>query len=201
MSRMLPDPESDHEADGFAEDLVTLPRAELDALRAIAEGRAGNGRDRSSPSPRADPATLEELAGRERRIAEREQALRDAIRDRELAVALAGKPLVGGAAEQLIKLWRDDFDVCEEGGEYRIISRDGRPVTKAVADRLTRPEFAHFCLPSSRGGTGSREGPRDASVAPPAPRTLGEAIVAQWRAAAAQRAGNLATPIGLSRRR
>src|SRR5205823_1195055 len=122
------------------DDLVTIPRSELLALRASRERQ-------------------EELAceasDRARKASDWERACKEAIRDRELATALAGRPLVPGSASQLIQLWRDDFDVIEVAGELRAVSRDGRPVMKAVIDRLSEPEYAHFSPPTSRGGSGS----------------------------------------------
>jgi hypothetical protein len=145
---------------------------------------------------------MREIAARDQRVAELERACRSAMRDRELATALAGKPLVPGAVAQLIKLWRDDFDVYEEGGEYRVTAREGRAVGQAVAERLSSPEYAHFCLPSSRGGAGARDANRPATaVAGNAPRNLGEAVLVDWRKGAAARSSDLAKPIGLGRRR
>ena len=145
---------------------------------------------------------MNEIAARDQRVAELERACRDALRDRELATALAGKPLVPGAATQLIKLWRDDFDVYDEGGEYRVTAREGRTVSQAVSDRLSSAEYAHFCLPSSRGGAGARDANRPvATIASAAPKNLGEAVLMHWRKEAASRPGDPAKPIGLGRRR
>ena len=125
------------------------------------------------------------------------------VRDRELATALAGKPLVAGAAAQLIRLWRDDFDVYEEDGRYKVAARDGRTVARSVADWLASPEYSHFCLPSSRGGTGARD--RTGRRAGGAPRPPEEP-----RRGGRHRSGarspprgptTLLKPIGLRRRR
>ncbi|HWE37716.1 MAG TPA: hypothetical protein VG406_14205 [Isosphaeraceae bacterium] len=177
-------------------DLVTVPRSELEALRSqAAEG------------PRSAREELEavharELGARERRASELERSLKEALRDRELATALAGRPLVAGAVPQLLKLWRDEFDVVEERGEYRVVARDGRPVVELVADRLGGPDYAHFRLPTSRGGTAAQGAGRAATpgVAAPGPRTLGEAAIRRWQESAA-RAGAAPAPIGLGRRR
>jgi hypothetical protein len=203
-------------------DDVTISRAELDALRARAgsvapaepsEGALDPGRSGETPDPvsrRPDPATrgreaqLErDLAARDRRLAELERSCKAAVRDRELATALAGKPLVDGAAAQLIKLWREEFDVYEEEGGYKVSARDGRTVVQVVADWLASPEYAHFCLPTSRGGTGARGANRPSvgAAAPSAPRNLGESIVMKWREESAARPNNLLKPIGLRRHR
>lgn len=198
-----------------AGDVVTLTRPEYESLLARSHpGVIAREDDRTLPeadgSPTAkgeaagrDAELIRELDARERRVAELERAYRSALRDRALAVSLCGRPLVPGAAAQLIRLWCDDFDVSEEAGEPRVSSRDGRAVDQAVGDRLASAEYAHFCLPSSRGGAGPREAHRST---PPGtgegtPRNLGEAIVMQWRKEAVTRANDPNRPIGLGRRR
>ena len=173
------------------DELVTISRWELDALRAKVEGAAP-----VTPMP-IDVAHHEEASNR--RLVELERGYKAAVRDRELATALAGRPLLPGAAAQLIKLWRDDFDVFEEGGEFRVSARDGSPVARAIAERLTEADYAHFLPPSSRGGAAAK-GPTRASSSETLPRTLGEAVLKQWRESAASRLDPAAGPIGLRRR-
>ncbi len=191
------------------DEVVTISRAELEELRSRAAGNA-------ELAPRLDDARAEwaaalktrdaehsrEIAANERKASSMERAYKAALLDRELATALAGKPLVPGAATQLICLWRDAFEVIDDAGSIRVVSREGRNVGQAVADRLAGPEFAHFCLPSSRGGTGHRGQSRSATSAPapPAPRTLGEAVVHQWREAGPQSNTAAGSP-GWGRRR
>lgn len=203
-----PDPESG--GGPIADEVVTISRSELEELRARAAEGPPSKADPGGPSAdraeyaeamkASEAAHSREIAARERKADELARAYKAALRDRELATALAGKPLVDGAASQLIKLWRDDFEVVDEDGEIRILARDGRGVDRAVADRLAEPGFAHFCLPSSRGGTGAKGQNRSAAPAPaPAgPRTLGEAVVIQWREATAR---SQAPPPGWGRRR
>lgn len=150
-----------------------------------------------------DAAHARELSERERKAAEWERSYKGALRDLELATALAGRPLVPGAAAQLIKLWRDDFDVYEEQGALKVASRDGRPIGQAVAERLAAPEYAHFCQPTSRGGTAQPGAARPASAGPVdlTPRTLGEAAILRWREGAERQQAGAATPIGLHPRR
>ena len=180
-------------------DSVTISRAELEALRQLAATAAAP----AAPEPRGvDSLMARELAARDRRLAELETAFKAAVRDRELATALAGKPLVAGAATQLIKLWRDEFDAYEDGGGFKVASRDGRTVAQTVNEWLGAAEFSHFCLPTSRGGVGVRDvnRPSSATVAT-APKTLGEAVVLKWREESAAKSSNALTPIGLRRHR
>lgn len=128
---------------------------------------------------------------------------KSAVRERELATVLAGKALVNGAAAQLIKLWSQEFDVYEEGDRFKVASRDGRAVSQVVNEWLASPEYSHFCLPTSRGGTGAKDASRPVggSATKGSPRTLGEAIVMKWREEAAAQPNNLLKPIGLRRDR
>jgi hypothetical protein len=145
---------------------------------------------------------VRELAEQQRQACEWERSYKRALRDLELATALAGSPLVPGAAAQLIKLWRDDFDVYEERGALKVASRDGRAVAQTVAERLAMPEYAHFCQATSRGGSATPGGPRSGQLGhpTPAPQTLGEAAIRRWREGAG-RQDEGAAPIGLHPRR
>jgi hypothetical protein len=203
-------------------ELVTISKAELEALIARAdaapvkrdsgpfqmtattdaasshssEEAESNGREREAYLTR-------ELSERDRRLTELDRACKIAVCERDLATVLAGKPLVSGAAAQLTKLWRDDFDVYEEGGAYKVMARDGRPVGQVVSQLLASPEYFHFCLPSSRGGTGAQGAsrPQDAVANPKGPKNLGEAVVMKWREESATRPDNFLKPIGLRRHR
>ncbi len=150
-----------------------------------------------------EKAQAEELANLRRRASELEISYQSAIRERELAKALAGRPLVPGAIAQLIKLWNSDLDVFEESGMHKVASRDGRPVSEAVADWLAQPEYAHFCRPTSRGGTstpGTNRSLSDASV-PSRPLSLGEAVLQRWRDTSASRPESASLPNGFGRTR
>ncbi len=189
---------SDHEVTGeqvgaeASADFVTIPRAEIQALRESAT-REVEWREQAS----RDSAKVAEL---ERQAGDWRSAYRAAVRDRELATALVGRPLVPGAAAQLLKLWRDEFDVVEEDGRARVVSRDGLPVDRAVTEWLGSPDFAHFRPPSSRGGTASHGESRTTAPAVAPPRTLGESVLQEWRASA-RGASESSAPIGLGRRR
>jgi hypothetical protein len=201
---MQPSPKEDTDAiepEAVAPDeLITISRWELDALRAAAGGGPSPLEGPSTATPTA-PVPAPAIAPKADRVADLERAYRDAVRDRELATALAGRPLVPGAAVQLIKLWRDDFDVYEADGVLKISSRDGRDVAKAVSDLLDEPEYSHFRPASSRGGAVVRgTGRAPVPGAPSAPRTLGEAALIQWREGAEARSDPASAPIGLRRR-
>jgi hypothetical protein len=210
LYRILREPNAREEGTTPPPDVVTISRVELDALRARAEaamGEAVGGDPSRGDHSRALNASREahagELAARDRKAAELEQAYKVALRDRDLATALVGRNLLPGAAAQLVKLWRDDLVVQEGDGEYRVSARDGRSVGQAVADWLASPEYAHFCPPASRGGIAIKGAnrPSAAGVDGPAPKNLGEAVVMRWHESAARHVGETAAPIGLSRRR
>ncbi|RUL89606.1 hypothetical protein [Tautonia sociabilis] len=169
----------------------------------------------SDPSPAdASRAAEERLRTLERRFDEErsrlarkaedwERACKTALKEKELAAALAGRPLVRGAAAQLIALWRDELEVVDEADRLRVRSRDGRSVEDAVASWLAGPDYSHFVRPASRGGTAPPGDSRSASSAPAAspPRTLGETVLQQWREAVQASRRELGVPIGLGRRR
>ena len=201
-----------------SEEFVTISRAELEILKSRSRATADSALRELSP-PETGPATRgsgavdrdlgsetpskKELEARDQRLASLEKMCKEAVRDRELATMLAGKPLVPGAAAQLIKLWRDEFDVYEDEGAFKIAARDGRKPAQVISEWLTSDDYSHFCLPSSRGGTGARDANRPASTpqSPEAPKNLGEAIVMKWREESVSRVDGLAKPIGLKRRR
>ncbi len=196
-----------------AGEFVTIARAELDELRTVARSSSSSKPWTSGDSDPAEGVSTDldgrgeedfhrELAARDRRLSDLEASYRKAIGDRELATALTGKSLVPGAASQLIKLWRDELDVYEESGEFRVSARDGRTLDLWVADRLGGPDYAHFCLPTTRGGVKAK-GLSQASATDErssAARTLGEAVVSQWRESAASRASSRGGVVGWGRR-
>ena len=190
------------------DEVVTISRTELESLRARASSLDSSEqlnivRADSTPHTPVERMNEDEALSRERRLAELEAVCKSALRERELATSLAGKALVGGGAAQLIKLWSEEFDVYEEQGRFKVASRDGRDVSQVVNERLASPEYSHFCLPTSRGGTGSKDAsrPAGATTSKAAPKTLGEAIVMKWREESAAQPDNLLKPIGLRRDR
>jgi hypothetical protein len=124
--------------------------------------------------------------------------------ERDLAAALSGRALVPGAVAQLVRLWRDEFRLVDQDGARRVVASDGRALPTVVAERLASAEYAHFCQPSSRGGSartgGTRPSPDGPDPDPAPPRNLGEQALRRWLDAA-PRPGDVAGPIGLSHRR
>lgn len=158
-------------------------------------------RPKSEPTEADREALLaRELADREQQLRDREAAYQSALRDRELAIALAGRPLVPGAGSQLLKLWREELTVIEDGDHCRVASRDGRSVAEAVDDWLSSPEYAHFCQAPSQGGAAIAGTNRPSTTSQSdSSRTLGEAILRRWREAVIERNSSSA-PVGLGHR-
>ncbi len=73
----------------------------------------------------------------------------------DLSTALADFPLVPGAAKQLTMLFRDDFEVVEDGEDLKVRSRDRRSVADYLRARLEEDEFAHFLKATGGSGSGS----------------------------------------------
>lgn len=197
MSFSQTPPDDADDGDRATVEQVTLTRKEYELLKTD----ASSAREVEDARVNQEESLLKEIEVRETKFATLEKRFRETLRERELATALAGKPIVPGAATQLIKLWRDDFEVYEERGEYRVSLNDGRNVAKTVADRLASPEFAHFCLPASRGGSPTADSTKTVSSTTinASPKTLGETIVAQWRDLAV-RSKDSTRPFGLGRR-
>ena len=202
----------------LSDEFVTISRSELEVLRSrsriTAEKEFGEASLTESELAYRGSGTVDRELGREsplkkelkargQRVASLEKLCKEAVRDREVATMLVGKPLVAGAAAQLIKLWRDEFDVYEEDGTFKIAARDGRKPSQVISEWLASVDYSHFCLPASRGGTGARDANRPGSMpqSPEAPKNLGEAIVLKWREESVSRVESMAKPIGLKRRR
>jgi hypothetical protein len=203
-------PNDQQTAETSDDQLVTISRWELETLRkqaALALTESSPDLDLDAPShPEIErrPVAADQrskLDVTSSRTAELERAYKGAIRDRELATTLANHPLLPGAVGQLIKLLRDDFDVIDDDGTLRVVSRDGRSVTKAIDEKLDESEFAHFQPAVSRGGTAARGAGRTTGQDRGSyPRNLGEAALQRWRESALERTDPSTRPIGLRRR-
>jgi hypothetical protein len=75
-------------------------------------------------------------------------------------------------------------------------------VGQVVNEWLGLPEFSHFCLPTCKGATGTRDTNRpNGSLTEISPSNLGEAVVLKWRDESASRPKSLHAAIGLKRNR
>lgn len=107
--------------------------------------------------------------------------------ERELALALSGQALLPGVAGQLLRLWRDTVVAQPEaqGHGFEVKSADGRQLGDAVKEWLQSPEFQHFRVAGTRGGTAVRSEAASATersvAAGSTPRSLNEIVIHQWR--------------------
>jgi hypothetical protein len=105
---------------------------------------------------RARDAALEAERAKTAAIHERTQA---AERTRELALALASGPkLVEGAADQLMQLWANRFDVVPEGEGWKVQTKDFKSPRQFAAEMLATPQYSHFVAAEARGGGGPSGG-------------------------------------------
>lgn len=137
---------------------------------------------------------LEEIArNHEAALKARDEAMnaimtraRNAELKRSLTQALAGHDLVEGGAEQLLRLWADDFSVEDDGDGFKVRSKaDLREPAAVVAERLAGKGYSHFVRAASRGGVasnGSRPAPTQGQGDPQQPLTLAQKIAAQQKA-------------------
>ncbi|WP_169973652.1 hypothetical protein [Tautonia rosea] len=206
MYRILLNPDTIDEGSPADAEMVSISASELEALRAAAASatKISEAKERAAERSLADDRLRAEEIGRWSKKAEDwERAFKAATKEKELATVLASRPLVQGAAPQLIKLWRDELEVIDEAGQFRVATRDGRSVAEAVNAWLASSEYAHFSRPTSRGGTtppGDSRSTSTATATPP-PKNLGEAVLMRWREALQGHRQNPDAPIGLGRRR
>ena len=121
-----------------------------------------------------------ELAAEKTRVDTEIERGRTFVRDRELAIALAGQPILEGQGQNLMKLWKDDFKAIPDGDTYKVVLAAGgtKTVVEEVADRLKLPLYASFLRPSTQGGANAGR----TDMAPPPgtpaqPANAGEAMV------------------------
>src|SRR5579864_2266712 len=123
-----------------------------------------------------------EVQERDSRLASLDRTFKSTLLDKELTTALAGFPLVPGAATQLTALLRSELEVVEAGGQFRVQTRTMEPVGHFLKSRLCTPDFEHFLKPS--GGPGSGAGGGHQTLPNhrqnPAPQTPDEEIFTAW---------------------
>ncbi len=138
-----------------------------------------------------------------------ERAKRYAI-DGDMARELAGQKLVPGAAEQLCHLWRSQLVAEPHGDSYRVQTPTFQSVKDFVSTQLAQPNYAHFLMPGTSGGTGGTAGgglssPTPSANATPAvePKTLGEAVILHMQGLKQSKSADprldLSSPMGLRR--
>jgi hypothetical protein len=102
----------------------------------------------------------------------------------ELSRVLGSQNLVSGGADQLSRLWRQEFHVQAEGESFVVRTPTFQSVNEFVQSQLARPEYAHFVRSTNQGGTAGTTGghhvppttPPNPSL-PPQPKTMGEAVI------------------------
>jgi len=107
----------------------------------------------------------------------------------ELSRALAGQPLMPGAAAQLTKLWRGEFSSEPTGDTFQVRTPTFQSVGDFVAAQLASPDYAHFVRAQNpTGGTGGLNPAGQATptgTVQPAvrsePKTLSDAIILTMR--------------------
>jgi hypothetical protein len=136
-----------------------------------------------------------------------ERAKRYAL-EGELSRVLASQNLVPGGAEQLSRLWRQEFHVQAEGESFVVRTPTFQSVNEYAKTQLARPEYAHFVRSSNQGGTAGTTGGHQvpptspANVAPLSqPKSMGEAVILHMQSIR-EKDGidprlNLAAPMGL----
>ncbi len=107
-----------------------------------------------------------DLADGAQKLRETETKFKATTRDRELAVELAKHKLTDGSAAQLMKLWKDDLVVVEDGDVFRVQTRDGKPVERFVTENLAHKDYDKFVASTGKGGA-----PPNKSDNSPAPQT------------------------------
>jgi hypothetical protein len=117
------------------------------------------------------------------------QAKRYAV-DGELNRILASQSnLVPNAAEQLVQLWRNQFQAEPQGETFVVRTPSAQSPGDFIAAQLALPQYAHFQRPASQGGTGGGPGAQQSGPTPaanpaaaPVPKTLGEAVILHMQA-------------------
>lgn len=138
-----------------------LTALRLEKMEREAEAKRQAEASRIAESERlASAGKLKELMDRyeqdrkasEEKARQAEAKFRQTVLERELAAALAGQKIRPGTADQLMKLWRDDFEVIDANGRYEVRSKDLKTPAQVAAERLASPEWDHFVPAEHRGG-------------------------------------------------
>jgi|GEM_PF-6408353 len=107
--------------------------------------------------------------------AERKRAEDTINRSKKLAIkseihaAFAGHDLYEGSAEDLLKLWSDEFEATADGDSWVVRSKDGRPVKDVINERLASPRYWNHVKATARSGAGGGNGHVPAPTPPSDP--------------------------------
>ncbi len=131
-----------------------------------------------------------ELQVERTRLREIEERAKRYALDRELAIALASKPLVPGGAEHLTRLLRDDFQVTTAGDSFVVQSKDFRSVGDYIGVMLSRPDYQCFVRannPSGGSGGPGVQSVQTSTLTTPTevPATFSDAVIALAKAQSA----------------
>ena len=203
-----PDRSPDRVHARFNRDSPSSRRIDPTARRKLGRSRSMRSRSKAITRNSSHLQTQQsqtELAAERARPKDLEERSKRYALDRELALALASKPLVAGGAEHLTRLLRDDFQVAPAGDSFVVQSKDFRSVGDYLGAMLGRPEYQCFVRSNNpTGGSGAQGGGlgRPDSPANPAvdatPQTFSDAVIAL---SAAQKATGKRTPNSIDRSR
>lgn len=89
-----------------------------------------------------------------RKTIELDRRFRNAEKTRAMTAALSRPDLMDHAAEDLAKLWADEFETADgPDGSFLVRHKsDGRDPATVIAERLATPRYAAFVRASNRGG-------------------------------------------------
>lgn len=111
----------------------------------------------------------ERLAAETKRAVDAEERSKSYALSSQLAIAFSGHDLYPGSAEDLSKLWRDDFEAVPDGDGFVVRAKDGRPVKDVIAERLATERYSNHVKATSRSSAGGGAGDK------PAPSQNGDA--------------------------
>lgn len=155
-----------------AESKAREETARAEQVRLLAE----NGKVQEALSAQRDQSKKDLESERAAKVQSEERAKNYAL-DGELARVLAAQPLVANGAEQLTKLWRENFIVEPQGNSYNVRTHQFQPVGEFVGAMLGRPEYAHYLRPTAPSGGVGSQGAQGTTPTPAANTTSAPTVV------------------------
>jgi hypothetical protein len=168
---------------------VMVPVAQLAEMRAsqakMEEMLAARELETTTATLRAASVSgqFEQLASSHRQElqAERNRAAQIAARA-ELTSELSKQQLVPHAAEQLASILGSELITSPDGqGNYRVMSRDYRPVGEYIQAKLADPAYAHFRADQKPAAPVNRPNQPAPDTSIEQPRNFGEALIANFQ--------------------